>query len=216
MTTHSEQLDHGQNGQPEQPEQSFAQNILEWGKAIMIALVVVLVFRWLLFTPTIVSGISMEPSFYHNERIIVNKLIYRFAEPKRGEVVVFHAFEDADYIKRVIAVGGDKVRVDGDDVYVNEQIIEEPYLKEQLERAHQNGLLYNVSLNFNGNDGTSSVLVPEGTVFVLGDNRPRSKDSRSAEVGFVNVNEITGRADAIFWPVDRLQLIKHPKDVDSK
>lgn len=210
MTTHSEQSDHGQH------EQSFAKNVLEWGKAIVIALIIVFIFRWLVFTPTIVSGISMEPSFYHNERIIVNKFIYHLREPKRGEIIVFHALEDADYIKRVIAVAGDKVRVDGDDVYVNEHIISEPYLQEQIEQAHMNGQLFNVSLNFNSDDGSSSVLVPEGTVFVLGDNRPRSKDSRSAEVGFVNVSEIMGRVDAIFWPMDRMQLIKHPKGVNSK
>lgn len=215
MTTHTEQSDHGQPDHG-QPDQSFAKSLLEWGKAFVIALIIVFLFRWLFFTSTIVSGISMEPSFFHNERIIVNKIIYRVSEPKRGEVVVFHALEDADYIKRVIAVGGDKVRVDGDDVYVNEQIIDEPYLKEQLERAQLSGLLYNVSLNFHSDDGTSSVLVPEGTVFVLGDNRPRSKDSRSADVGFVNVNEIVGRADAIFWPFDRIQIIKHPKGESYK
>lgn len=200
-----------------QSERSEPNNWLEWAKSIIIALVIVFICRWFIFTPTIVSGISMEPNFHNNERIIVNKFIYYFTKPKRGEVIVFHALENSDYIKRVIAVAGDTVMVEGDNVYVNGELINESYIEEQVEEARRRGSLYNTSANFKVDFyGISAVEVPEGTVFVLGDNRPRSKDSRSQDVGFVNLKEIKGRADVMFWPLNEMKLIKHPKDVVDK
>lgn len=187
-------------------------HVLEWGKAIAIALIIVITVRWLLFTPTIVSGISMEPNFHHYERIIVNKFIYHFNDPKRGEVIVFHVDEDLEYIKRVIGVAGDTVMIDGDDVYINGVIIDEPYIKEQVEQAKQAGTQYNHSSYYLSKaEGLTPVTVPEGTVFVLGDNRSRSKDSRSEDVGFVHISDIKGRVDVVFWPFSHFKRVKHPR-----
>lgn len=183
---------------------------LEWIKAILIAAVIVIIIRWFLFTPTIVSGISMEPNFHDKERLIVNKIIYNIREPKRGEVLVFQAPEKLDFIKRVIGLPGDTVMVQGDEVYINDKLIEEPYIKEQIEEARSRGTVYNTSVDFKVDEnGVSSVTVPEGTIFVLGDNRPRSKDSRYEQVGFIAMGEIKGRADLVFWPVDEFKIIKH-------
>lgn len=185
--------------------------LMEWIKSLLIAAAVVFLMRWLLFSPFIVDGESMQPNFQHGERMIVNKLIYDIREPRRGEVIVFLAPEGKDYIKRVIGRPGDRVRVEGDRVYVNDEAIEEPYLQEMLDRAAQSGQPYNNGFyRF-----FDEVTVPEDALFVLGDNRPRSKDSRSPDVGFVPYDKIVGRADVVYWPLTHIRLVKHGGD-DSR
>lgn len=179
--------------------------LLEWVKALLIAGAIVFFVRWLLFSPFIVDGESMLPNFENGERMVVNKLIYDLREPRRGEVIVFLAPEGKDYIKRVIGEPGDRVRVEGDRVYVNGEAIEEPYLREMLDKAAQTGQPYNTGIY----GYTEEVTVPEDALFVLGDNRPRSKDSRSPEVGFVPFDKIVGRADIVYWPIGNLRLVKH-------
>ncbi|CAG7623350.1 signal peptidase I [Paenibacillus allorhizosphaerae] len=172
----------------------------EWIKALLIAAALVFFIRWLIFAPFIVEGPSMEPNFYTGERLIVNKFIYRFGDPKHGEVVVFHATKDKDYIKRVIAVPGEKVRVEGDKLFVNGQQVDETYLKPALDEAAKRGIPYN-------NRDFSEQTVPEGSIFVMGDNRSNSSDSRDPSVGFVKYDKIVGRADLIFWPFDKISLV---------
>lgn len=177
----------------------------EWAKAIAIAVILVLVIRWLLFTPFIVDGPSMHPNFYTGERIIVNKAIYDLRKPKVGEVIVFHVpSEGRDFIKRVIAVPGDTVKVEGDTVTVNGQVIDEPYIKDELKAKHSLNQLYNDKdfPNSSVPDGT----VPSGHVFVMGDNRSDSTDSRM--IGYIPYKDIVGRADLVFWPFKDFHLIK--------
>ncbi|MDF2670243.1 MAG: signal peptidase [Paenibacillus sp.] len=170
----------------------------EWAKALLIALGLVFVIRWFIFAPFIVDGESMEPNFDNAERIIVNKILYNVREPKRGEVVVFHAPAEKDYIKRVIALPGETVRVQGDKVYVNGELLDEPYLKEAMDKAHQAGGNYN-------NRNYAEAKVPEGSIFVMGDNRSFSSDSRM--IGPVELEKIVGRADLIFWPANKIHWI---------
>lgn len=180
--------------------------ILEWVKAIAIALVLVFLIRWLLFKPFIVDGPSMQPNFHTGERVIVNEILYDIRSPQRGEVIVFHVpSEGRDFIKRVIAVAGDTVKVEGDVVTVNGVPIEEPYLQEAIDQAHNNNALYNNKdfPNEQFPDGT----VPEGHVFAMGDNRSDSTDSRM--IGYVPLDDIVGRADLIFWPVQDITIINH-------
>src|SRR5690606_38888738 len=99
--------------------------LYEWIKTFAIAIVLVVIIRLFLFDNYVVYGQSMEPNFEHQERLIVNKIIYDLRAPKRGEVVVLHAPEGEDYIKRVIALPGETVRVEGDNVYVNGEKLEE-------------------------------------------------------------------------------------------
>src|SRR5690348_14722599 len=82
--------------------------VWEWIKALVIAGVLVVVIRWFIFAPFIVDGPSMHPNFFTGERLIVNEIIYKIRKPKHGEVIVFHAPEGKDYIKRVIALPGEK------------------------------------------------------------------------------------------------------------
>ncbi|MEC0248790.1 signal peptidase I [Paenibacillus chitinolyticus] len=180
----------------------------EWIKALLIAAVLVFLIRWLLFAPFIVEGPSMEPNFHTGERLIVNKIKYKFSEPKRGEVIVLHAPEGIDYIKRIVALPGETIKVDGDKVYVNDKVIEEPYIKEAIDNAVKEGHAYN-RRNFPeaGSEGTTEIKVPDKSVFVMGDNRSNSKDSRFAEVGFVSYDKIVGRADLVFWPLNKAGFV---------
>ncbi|MCF2936985.1 signal peptidase I [Paenibacillus alkaliterrae] len=184
--------------------------IVEWIKALVIAVVLVFLIRQFLFSPFIVDGPSMQPNFETGERLIVNKIIYAIREPKFGEVVVFDVPEqDRKFIKRVIGVPGDTIRLEGDDLYINEKKIDEPYIKEAIEAAHAKGELYNLAgpdSNF-PNSSNQEMTVPEGAIFALGDNRRNSSDSRV--IGFVTDDEVVGRADIIFWPLNKLEFIKH-------
>ncbi|MBD3918216.1 signal peptidase I [Paenibacillus sp. PR3] len=188
----------------------FGKEIFEWVKAIAIAVILVLIIRWLLFMPFIVDGPSMQPNFQTGERVIVNKILYKIREPKRGEVIVFHVPEEGrNFIKRVIGVEGDTIRYEGDDLYVNGEKVDETYIKEAIDQAHAEGHDYNnsqFSQNFPNESFTESV-VPKGHIFVLGDNRPESKDSRM--IGFVSLDEVIGRSDVIFWPMDKAKIVKH-------
>ncbi|WP_068774604.1 signal peptidase I [Paenibacillus sp. FJAT-26967] len=182
--------------------------IWEWAKALLIAAVLVFVIRWLLFAPFIVEGPSMEPNFHTGERLIVNKVTYKFSEPKRGEVIVLRAPEGIDYIKRIVALPGETIRVNGDKVFVNNEAIDEPYLKEAIDNALKEGHAYN-RRNFPelGADPGTEVKVPADSVFVMGDNRSDSKDSRFSEVGFVPYDKIIGRADLVFWPINKAGFV---------
>jgi signal peptidase I len=175
----------------------------EWVKALVIAGVLVFVIRMFLFAPFIVDGPSMEPNFYTGQRLIVNKLVYDFRQPKRGEVIVLHAPEGVDYIKRVIGLPGETVKVEGDNVYINDKLIAEPWIQDAVEKAKQQGRLYNTSVGF------AAAKIPNDSVFVLGDHRAVSKDSRYPDPGFIPLKKIVGRADIRFWPLRDISLIKH-------
>lgn len=178
--------------------------VLEWIKAIAIALVLVVLIRWLLFKPFIVDGPSMKPNFHTGERVIVNEILYDIRSPQRGEVIVFHVpSEGRDFIKRVIGVAGDTVKVEGDVVTVNGEPVNETYIQEAIDEAHNKNTLYN-NKNF-PNEEFSDDVVPEGHVFAMGDNRSDSTDSRM--IGYVPLEDIVGRADLIFWPIKDIDLI---------
>lgn len=181
--------------------------VVEWLKAIAIALVLVIFIRWFLFKPFIVEGPSMQPNFHTGERLIVNEILYDIRDPKPGEVIVFHVPDEGrDFIKRVIAVAGDTVQVEGDTVTVNGQVVDEKYIQEAIDQSHKDNMLYNSYKNFPNSDFPNGT-VPEGHVFVMGDNRSNSTDSRM--IGYIPLEDIVGRADLIFWPITDFQFIKH-------
>jgi signal peptidase I len=138
-----------------------------------------------------VEGSSMEPSLHNGEFLIVNRLAYKFGTPKIGDVVVFHPPSDLEqeYIKRVIALPGDHVKISNGEVMVNGQVLIEPYIA-----APPN---YNYELP----------VVPPGSLFVLGDNRNNSSDSHSW--GPAPLNEVVGKAIFVYWPPSSWGVIQH-------
>ena len=170
----------------------FINEVLSWLKAILIALVIVFVVREFIMTPSIVNGESMMPNLQHGDRIIISKVtsIERFDE------VAFHAPDaDENYVKRVIGLAGDTVRMEDDILYINEKAYDEPYLDEFKQSLNKQQRLTD---NFN------SVVVPEGKLFVLGDNRQVSRDSRKFGV----ISEETVIGDVVFriWPIDQFGI----------
>ena len=134
---------------------------------------------------------SMVPTLLVGDRVFANKFIYRFAEPERGDIVVFEDVEggEEDLIKRVVAVAGDRVRVVNGVLKVNRETQGEPYVKPQL----PDGSVYGPE------------RLPEGYVFVMGDNRGNSADSRV--FGLLPVENIEGEAFVRFWPPSRIGLL---------
>ncbi|MFC4076412.1 signal peptidase I [Salinithrix halophila] len=160
----------------------------EWVQALAIAVVLALIIRYFVLSPFSVAGPSMLSTLHNGDKVIVNKMIYLIRDPEPGEVIVFHASEDKDYIKRVIALPGQTVSAQNNVVRVDGRSIEEPYIDER-----------NRTADF------GPVKVPKDHVFVLGDNRMNSSDSR--ELGPIPLDRLVGRADVIFWPMNDFSFL---------
>jgi signal peptidase I len=137
-----------------------------------------------------VDGQSMQPTLHSGEFIIVNKLAYRLGQVQRGDVIVFHFPRnlEQEYIKRVIGLPGDEVVISNQQVRVNGDILNEPYIAEPPEYQ-------------------GTWIVPEGSLFVLGDNRNNSSDSHNW--GLVSLDYVVGKALVVYWPPDRWGLVGH-------
>lgn len=137
-----------------------------------------------------VENVSMQPTLNEGELLVVYKLAYRFGEPHRGDIIVFHHNRQPpeDYIKRVIGLPGDRVVIRDGLVWVNDILLEEPYLAQPPAYSGE-------------------WEVPPDSLFVLGDNRNRSSDSRVW--GFVPMSDVVGRAVLIYWPPGKMRLLSH-------
>jgi signal peptidase I len=172
-------------------------NILLWGRDIIIAfaLIVILLF---LFTPTLIAhDPSMENTLQDKDLIFISKPAYAFGGVKHGDIVVVNGEfvtdkrEQSRLIKRVIGLPGDTVDIHSAGVYVNGILIDEPYTKQGITLGKM-----------------EPVKVPEGAVFLLGDNRQNSMDSREPEVGFVPMDDIAGKAVFRLFPLRSIGNIK--------
>ena len=205
-------------------------DIIEWGYCIIIALILALLFRYFIGTPTIVKQRSMFPTLIENQRLILNRT-FRITKkmPKRGDIITFEAPSTSNvydkwnadqtnpvaiydeepkgifkrfvyycleitkksYIKRVIALPGEHVKIENSKVYINGKELEEDYLNDDV--VTETEIFYDF-------------IVPEGYIFAMGDNRAKSTDCR--ELGCIPLNKLEGVVIFRFWPINAFGKIK--------
>lgn len=170
----------------------------EWIKSIMSALVIVFIIRAFFFTPIVVDGDSMNPTLQDKERMVVTKI----GEPERFDIVVFHAPDGRDYIKRVIGLPGEKVEYKDDVLYINGKIYKEPYLEKYKNRLNGEALTGSFTLK---DTAVGSDTVPKDTLFVMGDNRWVSKDSR--RIGAIPLEKVIGTTNVVFYPIKEIKIV---------
>jgi signal peptidase I len=163
-----------------------------WARDLLVSLAISAFIIIFLYQPVKVEGTSMMPGLEDQERIFVNKFVYRWEPIQRGDIVVFRYPRDTSksYIKRVIGVAGDRIRIENGLVYVNGEPLDEDY----------------VPSDYADTRSYSEVVVPPNSFFVLGDHRTMSNDSR--DFGTVNERYIYGKAVFGYWPMDKLGLLR--------
>ena len=174
--------------QPAVSKPRVLDELKSWFRDILFAFVTAIFIVIFVVQPVKVEGTSMQPRLVDQERIFVNRFIYRFTDIDRGDVVVFWFPKDPNksFIKRVLALPGDEVEIRSGAVYVNGAKQDEPYLMRE----------------FQDHDSYPRTVVPEGHYFVLGDHRNSSNDSRNW--GWVPRENIYGKAVFRYWPVSRV------------
>jgi signal peptidase I len=169
-----------------------ASSILTWMRDLFISLIVSAFIIVFLYQPVKVEGTSMLPGLQDQERIFINKFVYRFNSIERGDIVVFRYPRDVSksYIKRVVGVEGDRIRIVQGHVYVNGRMLEEPYVPAEYADIRS----------------YPEVKVPPHSYFLLGDHRTSSSDSR--DFGPVDERFIYGKAVFVYWPMDKLGKLR--------
>jgi signal peptidase I len=168
------------------------QEIKEWVIVVLTAIISVLIIRTFILDSRIIPSPSMVPSIQPGDRMFVEKITHRFKGLERGDVIVFappkESGEKDDFIKRLIGLPGDTVEVKDGKLYVNDEPQDEPYLAEPMRYTY------------------NKVKVPEGKIFVMGDNRNDSLDSHVW--GFADIKSVKGEAFFTYWPLNRMKYWK--------
>lgn len=170
---------------------AISSHLRAWLRDLLIAVVASAFIITCIYQPVRVQGTSMQPQLQNNDRLFINKIVYSVEKIRRGDVVVFHYPLDpaTSYIKRVIALPGDRLRITDGVVYVNGKPIAEPYVPAQ----------------YRDNRSISAEVIPPGQYWVMGDHRCVSSDSR--DFGPVARKLIYGKAEVIYWPGSMASLI---------
>ncbi|SFM03593.1 signal peptidase I [Paenibacillus sp. 1_12] len=169
--------------------------VWSWTKSILIALLIVALVHQYGFHLSTVKGASMQPTLEENELLFINKTVHFLGSPSRGDVVVVKEPESSEpqsifLVKRVVAVAGDEVRIQQGKLYVNGLFATESYTDSLIE------------------DGSlEPYTIPQGSLFVMGDNRHRLASYDSRSFGAVSVDKIEGRAEFIVWPLSKLRML---------
>ena len=184
----SETILDGKTEEAESGRVKFGRFLLDFFETVVLAVLLFLAIN-AVSARIRVESISMQPTLYEGDFVIVNKMAYKLGQPERGDVIIFHYPPDPTrepYIKRVIGLPGDEVRVGDGKVYINGEPLNEPYIKAPPNYAN-------------------SWLVPPDSLFVLGDNRNNSSDSHSW--GMVPLENVIGKAEVIYWPPSEWALL---------
>lgn len=167
-------------------------NIIELFKSLIIAVIAAILIITFVFEVVKVDGTSMYKTLNNKDILIIEKITYYSRKPKAGDIVVIKYPSDTrkNFIKRVIAVGGDKLKIVNGNLYINGKLKNESYIFEKMNSY--------IDENFE-----KEVTIPKGTIFVMGDNRNDSDDSRFKDVGFVKLNLVVGKAFFRIFPFTR-------------
>ncbi|MFZ3576586.1 signal peptidase I [Virgibacillus sp. DJP39] len=175
----------------------------DWIKALLIAFALAFIVRMFFFAPIVVDGPSMQPTLHNQDQMIVNKFIYSIDDPERFDIIVFHANEEQDFIKRVIGLPGEHVAVKDDVLLIDGEPIQENFLQQIKSQKEPNQTL---TEGFRLEDLPGGYKeIPEGYVLVLGDNRNNSSDSRV--LGLIPQDTIVGKTSLIYWPLNRIDIL---------
>ena len=162
-----------------------------WVVTILLAIVISLALRIFVFEIVLVDGDSMLPTLNSSQRVVVEKISRYFGLPPRGEIVITrYPNMPGYYVKRLIGYPGDTIEIKDSVVYLNGEALQEDYLSPGQAYADM-----------------PQITVPDGTVFVMGDNRAKSLDSRAASIGPVPVDYLLGDGLMVIWPFDQIQLL---------
>ncbi|NKE05683.1 MULTISPECIES: signal peptidase I [Mesobacillus] len=173
---------------------------LEWIKAFALGMIIFIFIRIFFFSNYVVEGESMLPTLEDGNKVVVNKLGYEAENLERFDVIVFHANKEEDFVKRVIGMPGDKVEYREDMLFINGKKVKEPFLKQYREQSPVGYLTGDFTLQ----DLTGVERVPEGKLFVLGDNRLGSWDSR--QFGFISEKQVVGKVNLRYWPLEEMDV----------
>ena len=198
-----EVVDDDQDDDDDTAEQATSKRrraLFDWAVVIVVALLVAFFVRTFVLAHFVVDGTSMFSTLHDDDRVFVNKLSYRLHDPNRGDVVVLHqdagegrGIAERDLIKRVVALPGETIEVRSCQVLIDGQTLEEPYLDPEV-----------VTPGNCGGD-LAPITIPEDHVFVMGDNRGGSQDSRA--LGPIEEDDLVGRAFVVFWPQSHWQWL---------
>ena len=184
---------------------SGLQLVREWATVLVVALVIAITVRSLILQQFYISGPSMEATMFQDDRVLVNKLSYRLHDIHQGDVVVFdrvtvdgQVVQHDDLIKRVIALGGEKISIKDCKVFINGKLLPEPYLNDF-------DLAQTVVEDRCRVPLMDEMIIPDNQLFVMGDNRPQSFDSRM--FGPIEQNLVVGRAFVIIWPLNAAKFL---------
>ncbi|KIL37425.1 signal peptidase I [Cohnella kolymensis] len=167
----------------------WRKELWDWAIALIVALVIVLLLRAFVFQLSTVKSYSMEPTLYEKEWLFINKIVYEFGKPERGDIVIFKdpGPDDKQYlVKRIIGVPGDTLEIRNGQLYRNGQLTIEPYTDSKIEY-----------------EDVPAFKVSPGHYFVMGDNRRQGASRDSRHFKEISENIIKGRADVILWPITR-------------
>ena len=180
----------------EEESRGIFRELLGWVVYILIIVILTTLIITFVGQRTRVSGQSMEPTLHDGDNLIVDKISYRFRDPKRYEIIVFpYKYEEKTYyIKRIIGLPGERVQVIDGYVYINGEQLNEHYGKEVMESS---GI------------ADHEITLGEDEYFVLGDNRNHSSDSRDPSVGILKRGDLMGRAWVRIWPLNRIGVVQH-------
>ena len=179
-------------------KRAWKQESVQWMQIIGAGIILTVCFRIFFFSTYVVEGKSMMPTLEDGNMIVINKVGYQVGELHRFDVVVFHANEKEDYVKRIIGLPGDTIEYIRDRLYINGKLMKEPY----LDRFKAEMIGGRLTDDFTLEEVTGKMKVPKDSVFLLGDNRLRSWDSRY--FGFVKIEKIVGKVDLRYWPINEV------------